>query len=48
MKMCTLTSKDEEFVQVNSIETGIQRLATGSTLVESRYLFYGFDKEIRL
>ena len=26
----------------------IQRLANGSTIVESRYLFYGFDNEIRL
>ena len=26
----------------------IQRLANESTIVESRYLFYGFDNEIRL
>ena len=26
----------------------IQRLANGSTIVESRYLFYGFDNVIRL
>ena len=26
----------------------IQRLVNGSTIVESRYLFYGFDNEIRL